>query len=341
MCKIDSRSPEKHSKTESSAPPIWLIVALVLAVFCALFFFTISFAFAQEANASCRIPGAHQFNQEHIFLHNVAPVETKSQSISRVACGAPEVKDEWGVMRLALAKREIIFNRPQNDRDHFYRRVSTAIFQTGDFNFGNNQYTRDNQIVLSAREQCALNYRATSRGTMAFLQFGHLFRNIIVRQEWKNSCGQGDPYSGRISGIFTKNIQSKYGIPLSPTEADTDCYVCDRNPRPMRRIEIVASEINRVLGGPQRAENKIALSSADDDQAASKDNQPKIEPPARIIWWRRGVVCFVLLCGGLYAVRNGLFNLLRGQYARGWGWLCGAFLFAEGAAFTLWLGFGL
>jgi hypothetical protein len=63
-------------------------------------------------------------------------------------------------------------------------------------------------------------------------------------------------------------------------------------------------------------------------------------PPGTELLWR-GMIGFVLLCGSLYTVRNGLLNLLLDQYIRGWGWLCVALLFGQLAAFALWLGLGV
>jgi hypothetical protein len=91
----------------------------------------------------------------------------------------------------------------------------------------------------------------------------------------------------------------------------------------------------------QSPENQIALSTAYYDQTSGKNGQQQIKQPAGIIWWRRWVTSFVFLCGSLYAVRNGLRDLLLGKRISGWGWLCGALLFGEGASFTLWLGFGV
>lgn len=91
----------------------------------------------------------------------------------------------------------------------------------------------------------------------------------------------------------------------------------------------------------QGEKGQETLASTDDYQARSENHQQKIEPPTRIIWWRRGMASFVLLCCSIYAVRNGLLNLLRSQYVRGWGWLCGALLLAELGGFTLWLGLGI
>ena len=102
--------------------------------------------------------------------------------------------------------------------------------------------------------------------------------------------------------------------------------------------ESTLCSIGGNFGRLQRPENKIALTSANYGQQPSKSNQEKIEPPAGIIWWRRGMACFTLLVGAFYATRNGFRDLLRGWKIHGWGWLCGAFLFGELAVFNLWLG---
>jgi hypothetical protein len=166
----------------------------------------ITLAFAQKAYASSRIASAHQFNQDHIAGVNVAPVEVERQPSADVAIGAPEVIDEWSVMRLPLAERKIIFNRSQNNRHHFYRRVSPKIFQTGDFSFWNNQRAGNNQIVLSTGKQWAFDYRASSRCAVAFLQLSHLTGNIVVQEEWENRCGQRDALRGRSSLFLQKTL---------------------------------------------------------------------------------------------------------------------------------------
>lgn len=109
-------------------------------------------------------------------------------------------------------------------------------------------------------------------------------------------------------------------------------------------LDSVGGGLSRFRGNLCRLQgekDQETLASADDDQSSSKNDQQEIKPPPRIIWWRRGMVSFVLLCSSIYAVRNGLLNLLRGQNIRGWGWLCGALLCAEAASFVMWLGFGI
>jgi hypothetical protein len=71
------------------------------------------------------------------------------------------------------------------------------------------------------------------------------------------------------------------------------------------------------------------------DQPTSKGSQPKIEPPAGIVWWWRGMFCVVFLACSLYAIRNGIRDLLKGWKIYGWGWLGLSFVCAESAVFVL------
>jgi len=87
-------------------------------------------------------------------------------------------------------------------------------------------------------------------------------------------------------------------------------------------------------------ESQETLTSTDNDQSSSKSYQPEIKPPSRIVWWHRGMASFVLLCGSIYAVRNGLLKLLLGRKVIGWIFLICSLLGAESAGFILWLGFG-
>jgi hypothetical protein len=54
-----------------------------------------------------------------------------------------------------------------------------------------------------------------------------------------------------------------------------------------------------------------------------------------IVWWPRVIFCVVLIGCSLYAVRNGLRNLLNGRISWGWSWLCGALICSELAVFNL------
>src|ERR1700674_979451 len=92
--------------------------------------------------------------------------------------------------------------------------------------------------------------------------------------------------------------------------------------------------VSSDIGCFQCPKNQKTFNTTYNDQPSSEKDQQEISPPTRIIWWRRGVAAFVLLCGSIYAIRNGLRDLLRGQKIYGWSWLGGALLLAEGACFT-------
>jgi hypothetical protein len=92
--------------------------------------------------------------------------------------------------------------------------------------------------------------------------------------------------------------------------------------------------IGRCLRRLECPKNQKALTSAGNYQRASENHQQEIKPPARIIWWRRGVASLVLLCSSVYAVRNGLLDLLGGKKIYGWSWLFGTLLCAGWICFA-------
>ena len=149
---------------------------------------------------------------------------------------------------------------------------------------------------------------------------------------------------GQSASVFQAKFDADAIWPLSRLNNSVE----DGNARAERILKFLRSKFDGFFGrfglcsgGLQRSKNQIRLTGTNEDQTSGKANEKEVEPPSGIIWWRRGMAVFILLCGSIYAIRNGLRDLLRSRKIYGWGWLCGGFLLAEGACFTLWLGFWL
>ena len=83
------------------------------------------------------------------------------------------------------------------------------------------------------------------------------------------------------------------------------------------------------------AENKNSLEYPNNCQNTSKNDNEKLEPPKRVIWWERILASLFFLGVGIYFARNGINYLLCSHIILGWFFLIVAFLCGQLAVFTL------
>jgi hypothetical protein len=217
------------------------------ATLCAVILFSLTLAFAQKAYASRGVPGVDQGNQDHVAGFYILPVELNCVSRNSFGIASPEMIDEGRVVRRRLSERKIIFNRSDDNWNHFCCWVSESIFQVGNFRIQNQQYARKTEVVGHSGKQSILDKIASIVTTVSSLDSSHFSRNVLICEEWENLDRQRDASSGRIAGILAKNIYSYDRISLCPVKTDTQCDIYDWNPWSMRRVEIVASQFYLVF----------------------------------------------------------------------------------------------